>query len=237
MANIGHFNGTNSVLSNVSQIGFRAINFRQKTQTIVTQTLSGRTIRSSVATTLWSASLEFPALTYQEFRQVQGFVALAKGSLNDFYIQFPNISSRTAGGTIEQMQVLDDATAGSTSVKAYTPLDSAGNILDFTPTPFIRAPEGTVLNMGDMIKFSNHDKVYMVTTDVTPDSGGDFIINFEPALVTAVPGIVHGDSAGETAQVIFDNVPFKMIFLGDTADYRYNVDGTVNFRIDVQEVV
>jgi len=235
MANIGHFNGTQSVLSNVSQIGFRAINFRQKTQTILTQTLSGRTIRSSVATTLWTASLEFPALTYQEFRQIQGFVALARGSLNDFYIQFPNISSRTAGGTLENLFVLEAAESGATSVQAYATTDSAGDLDEAIPS--IRNPEGTILNMGDVFKFSNHDKVYMATTDVTPDSGGQFTINFEPALVTAVTGHDSADSAGIIPSVQFDNVPFKMIFLGDTADYRYNVDGTVNFRIDVQEVI
>jgi hypothetical protein len=45
------------------------------------------------------------------------------------------------------------------------------------------------------------------------------------------------DSAGAITEITYDNVPFRMVFKGDTADYRYNVDGTVNFRIDVEEVL
>lgn len=212
MANIGYFNGTSSVLSNVDQIGFRAINFRQQTTTAVTKTNSGRVIRNSSATTLWVGTLDFIALTYQEFRQVQGFVALARGSLNDFYIELPNISNRTAGATSGTVTVLGDTTAGATSTDV-----SLGSWTN-----------GTIINMGDFIKFSNHDKVYMATTDITPDSAGDVQLSFEPALVSDI-------NASNT--VSYDNVAFKMIFSNDLQEYRYNVDGTVSCRIDVEEVI
>ena len=45
------------------------------------------------------------------------------------------------------------------------------------------------------------------------------------------------DSAGAITEITYDDVPFRMVFKGDSADYRYNVDGTVNFRIDVEEVI
>ena len=82
--------------------------------------------------------------------------------------------------------------------------------------------------MGDVIKFSNHNKVYMVTADVIPDSGGDVQINFEPALVTAVTN---------STTITIDNVPFRMYFASDLQEYSYGVDGTVNYRIDVAEAV
>ena len=235
MAYIGFFNGSNSVLSNVNQIGFRSINFKQRTQTVVTKTISGRTIRTQQATTLWEGTLEFPALTHEEFRQIQGFVALAQGSLNEFDIILPNISSRTAGGRLYNLAVKDDHTAGTTVITAYQTVDSAGSPIDPDDSAGYTQADGfTILNMGDIIRFDNHNKVYMCTTDITPDTAGEFTINIQPALTTAVTGL---DSVGSITQITYDNVPFRMVFKGDTADYRYNVDGTVNFRIDVEEVL
>ena len=239
MAYIGFFNGTNSVLSNVSQIGFRSINFKQKTQTVVTKAISGRTIRTQQATTLWEGTLEFPALTHKEFRQVQGFVALAQGALNEFDIILPNISSRTAGGTLFNLAVQQDKDAGNTTIRCYQTTDSAGGFENASPS-YTTADAFTILNMGDIIRYDNHNKVYMLTTDATPDSSGAFDIQIQPALTTAVKGIDSSgltDSAGAVTEITYDDVPFRMVFKGDSADYRYNVDGTVNFRIDVEEVL
>ena len=241
MAYIGFFNGTNSVLSNVSQIGFRSINFKQKTQTVVTKAISGRTIRTQQATTLWEGTLEFPALTHKEFRQIQGFVALAQGALNEFDIILPNISSRTAGGRLFNLAVEQDADAGSTTIRCYQTSDSAGSPIGINDSAhFTPSDDFTILNMGDIIRFDNHNKVYMLTTDATPDSSGAFEIKIQPALTTAVKGIDSSgltDSAGAITEITYDDVPFRMVFKGDSADYRYNVDGTVNFRIDVEEVI
>lgn len=216
MASIGFFNGTSSILSNVNQIGFRAINFRQETTTAITKTNSGRVIRASAATTTWKATLEFVSLTHQEFRQIQGFVALARGPLNDFKIIFPNISNRTAG-----------ANTGTITTGGPDAVDYAKGATD-VEIAMTAWTGGTIINMGDVIQFDNHDKVYMATTDITPDSAGGVHLNFEPPLTADVP-------AG--TEVKYDDVAFKMIFTNDLQEYRYNTDGTVNCRIDVQEVI
>ena len=216
MASIGFFNGSSSILSNVNEIGFRAINFRQETTTAITKTNSGRVIRASAATTTWKGTLEFVSLTHREFRQIQGFVALARGPLNDFKIILPNISSRTAGATTGTI------TVGGLDTKSYVKGATDVEIAMAAWT------DGTIINMGDVIQFSNHDKVYMATTDITPDSAGNVHLNFEPPLTADVP-------SGTT--VSYNDVYFKMIFTTDLQEYRYNTDGTVNYRVDVQEVI
>lgn len=216
MASIGFFNGTSSILSQVSQIGFKAINLRQETTTAITRTNSGRIIRASAATTLWRATLEFISLTHQEFRQIQGFVALARGPLNDFKIILPNISNRTAGATTGTI------TTGAQDSKAYT---KGATDVEIALTSFTG---GTIINMGDVVQFNNHDKVYMATTDITPDSAGGVHLAFEPPLTADVPS---------GTEVKYNDVAFKMIFTNDLQEYRYNTDGSVNCRIDVQEVI
>lgn len=212
MANIGAFNGSSSILSNVTPIQFRAVNFKQQNETAITKTASGRIIRSTSATTLWKGTLELVSLTVADFKQIQGFMAKAKGNVNDFTIEIPEISFRTATDNVGTLTVVGNYGQGSSRVEVST---SQGNI------------NATALKMGDVIKFSGHSKVYMVTEDAVTDSAG-FAMVFEPALVLDV-------LSGET--VAYNNVPFKVIMSSDLQEYQYNVDGTVNYRMDVEEVI
>jgi len=213
MASIGAFNGSGSILSNVTPIQFRAVNFKQENEVAVTKTASGRIIRSTAATTLWRGTLELVSLTVSDFKQIQGFIAKAKGQLNDFTIEIPEISFRSATASIGTVSVSGSFGQGSTSVNLTKSV--AGN--------------ATVFNMGDAIKFSGHNKVYVVTEDcVQSSTPSAFAVAFEPPLVLDV-------ASAET--VTYDNVPFKVILTSDLQEYQYNVDGTVNYRIDVQEVI
>jgi len=212
MASIGAFNGSSSILSNATPIKFRAVNFKQQNEVAVTKTASGRIIRSTAATTLFKGTLELVSLTVSDFKQIQGFIAKAKTSVNDFTIEIPEISFRTATDNVGTVTVQGSFGQGSTSVNVTT---DQGNI------------NATALKMGDVIKFSGHSKVYMATEDAVMDSAG-FAIAFEPALVLQV-------STSET--VTYDNVPFKVIMSSDLQEYQYNVDGTVNYRMDVEEVI
>ena len=215
MATIGDLTGASSILSNPDIFGARTVNFRQETSTAITRAASGRTIRSSVATTTWRASIELRTYTQAEFKQLQGFAALARGSLNEFNIQLPGISTRSVTADPGTITCLENYDVGSTSV-------------DTSMASILSTNTNKILSMGDVIKFSNHNKVYMVTADVVPDSGGDVQINFEPALVTAVTN---------STTITIDDVPFRMYFAGDLQEYSYGVDGTVNYRIDVAEAV
>lgn len=212
MASIGAFNGSSSILSNATPIKFRAVNFKQQNEVAVTKTASGRIIRSTAATTLFKGTLELVSLSVADFKQIQGFIAKAKTSVNDFTIEIPEISFRTATDNVGTLNVSGNYGQGSTRVEVVT---DQGNI------------NATALKMGDVIKFSGQSKVYMATEDAVLDSAG-FAIAFEPALVQQVLN-------NET--VTYDNVPFKVIMSSDLQEYQYNVDGTVNYRMDVEEVI
>tara|TARA_R110000868_G_scaffold96433_3_gene265369 strand:+ start:15245 stop:15889 length:645 start_codon:yes stop_codon:yes gene_type:complete len=214
MASIGAFNGAGSTLVNPDTVGFKAMNFQMVNNTAFTQTNSGRTIRKGTATTLWRATLEFPFYTQDQFREIQAFQSLARGRLNDFTVELPGISNRKATASVSTLIPNEGYDVGSTSV-------------DVALTGWTT---GTILKAGDVIKFSNHSKVYMVTSDVTPDSAGDVQIDFAPALITAIANDAPGT-------VVIDNVPFKMFMSSDTQEYQYNTDGTISYRMDVQEAI
>ena len=213
MTSIGAFNGSSSILSNVNNIGFRAVRFSQQNEVAITKTASGRIIRSTAATTLWKGTLELRNITVADFKQIQGFIAKAKASVNDFTIEIPEISFRTATASLGTVTVADrEHTQGESRVSLS---NDAGTT------------SGTALQMGDVFKFANHSKVYMAVADATLDSAG-FNVDFEPALTSNVPN---------STAVTYDAVPFKVIMSSDIQAYQYNVDGTVNYRMDVEEVI
>jgi hypothetical protein len=194
--------------------GFTTANFRQNTATKKTESASGRIIRATNSTTVWTGTLQYPPMTLAESRPIQAFAARCQGSLNEFDIIIPNVSTTTSGYTAQLTYPTGTNSAGSTSCTVTSDQTSV-----------------TILKAGDVIRFPNHTKVYMVTEDVTTDGAGAATINFQPGLITAV----NEDSAGATIQVT--NVEFRMILSNDVQEFGYRTDGLVGYEIDVQEAV
>jgi len=215
MANIGYINGPNSTLP--TTVKFESVNFRQLDNVSVTTTTSGRTVRVSNSTTIWTGSLKMIAYTQADFKAIQAFLAQLRGQLNDFYVVLPGISDfsgTTTGGV--SLEVQTNADAGATSVEVIT---DTGEL---------------TLKAGDMITFSNHNKAYMITENCAGvgssggDSAGGKTLKFTPPLVEAVT---------TSHTIAYDNVAFLMIALSSPFEYNYNVDGTVSFTIEVREVL
>lgn len=201
-----------------TEAGFQNISFRPESLTKTTQTASGRTVRVTNSTTIWSGRLRFPTLSLTEFLPIQAFVARCQGGLNEFDIVLPIISTSSSAnfnhsvGTVN----LDAGTfaAGTTSA-------------DFDCGT---GPTTGVLLAGDVIQFQNHTKVYMVTEDANSDASGNGTVNFTPPLTTAVTR----DSTG--SEINTKDVAFRVILTG-TQEFGYRTDGLIDFEIDIQEVI
>jgi len=209
MAYIGNF---------PSSPGFTTANFRQNTVTKTVQTQSGRTVRASNATTLFTGTLAFPTMSAAEFRPIQAFIALSQGKLNEFDIVIPVVSqsisaNRAAvdGNVTVETDSAGNHSVGDTTIKVQTPLNS-----------------NNVLKAGDVIRFANHTKVYVVTTDCNSEANGEAIINIQPGLVESV-------SNGEA--VTTNDVPFRMILDNDIQEFSYTTEQYTNYEIDVREVL
>lgn len=193
--------------------GFTTVGFKMNNIVKKTQTASGRMTRVSVGTTIWSGTLVFPPMTLAEFKPVQGFVALAQGSLNEFDIVIPTVSSSTSiNAPFVVLDTFGTHSKGDTAIEIDSDLGGEGN----------------VLKAGDVVRFDNHSKVYMCTTDVNTDGGGGATLNISPPLLEDLPA--------DTDITIID-VPFRMILSNEVQEFGYRTDGLVEYEIDVREVI
>ena len=181
-----------------STIGFRSVNYNLSSQSI-----SGRTQVRNIGGQRFEFSAQYTRMTRSEFAPILVFTMAQRGSAETFTIVLPQISNKSgdASGTI---LVNGAADIGATTVG-------------------VDGVTGT-LKAGDMVKFANHSKVYMLTAD----RAGNGNISIQPALRVAVPN----DNA-----VTFDSVPFTVRLNNDVQEFNLGSASLVDYEIDMIEAV
>ena len=139
---------------------------------------------------------------------VIAFITSQKGMAETFQIVLPDISqpSGTVGGTIR----VDN-------VNGYSIGDGSIVVDGITGT----------LKAGDVVKFGNHSKVYMLTTDATA-SNGSATLNISPTLRD---DLVDGEI------IIYINVPFTVRLNNDIQEFAVGVTGLRQFEVDFIEAI
>lgn len=196
--------------------GFTTINFQSNNNVKMTTALSGRTQRLKTGGQYWSFKLQSPAMSKNDFLNVYSFIVQQDGQAESFNIVPPEISSSrgTVSGTIT---VLDDSTYTGASI-------NAGSI----SVPVVNANNTGTLKKGDLVKFSNHNKVYMVTADINLDLSSVNELDIYPPLVEAVDG---------NTTVIYDDVTFTVFFDTNNLSFVTSADGTYNYEITCNEEI
>ena len=144
------------------------------------------------------------------------FIVQQDGQVESFNIVPPTISTTrgTASGTI--------TVANTTSTSPVISLASGSTAVGVT------GGTGT-LKKGDLIKFSNHNKVYMITEDVNLDGSTVDRIPFYPPLITALTG------GGQT--ITYTDVPFTVYMDRDEQKFITQADGTFKYEIVMNEEI
>ncbi len=198
--------------------GFTATELKSNTKSRLTESISGQTQRVKSGAQYFSLKMKSPPLNRTEFNSIYSFIIQQDGQVESFTIIPPEMSSTTGTmtGTVTSANVTsaDPAmiqSAGSTAV---------GITDDGTPS-------GT-LKKGDLIKFSNHDKVYMLVADLTlANDSAVKQMQFYPPLVESI--------AGGSTTVQYNDVPFKVFFMTDELSYEVQNDGFYRYEISVRE--
>ena len=196
------------------------INFKNNTNNVLNKTLNGKTYVTNFGNSYWSFDIKTVPITrttwHSDFFDFYDTETTAKNTT--FLLPVLNDAAGTVSGTVS---VLDDSsTAPEYSV-------SVGE----TKIP-VSGGSGTLL-AGDLIKFSNHSKVYMLSEETNLDGSSIDVINITPPLVAGV-----GPADGSTLVTItYDNVPITVIADDDIIEFKTDTKGYYAFQQTFREVI
>lgn len=195
----------------------------------------------------WALEVVYPLVSREEFAPIWAFKIAQQGQFKTFnYV--PHTYGNTSGGATSEVVVSGNYSAGDNtlniltntwaypilSVDEYPDLVDVWGLIDSevlgtivtcsdpTYTDEVSCLNGSLLKAGDFIKFSGHDKVYMLMTDSSST------LTIEPALHE---NVVDGE------QVIYNDVPFKVAFTGDTTEMEMSTNKLISHSVNLVEIV
>lgn len=200
-----------------STVGFETLDFQSNTTTRVTVSVSGKTQRLKVGGQFWSFKLKSPSMTRANMMADYAFLVQQNGQYEAFTIVPPEIA--TTRGTVSGTITVANTTSTTPAISLAAGSTAVGTTIS----------DGGVLKKGDLIKFSNHNKIYMVTEDVNFDGSTLTRVPFYPPLTTALTG------GGQT--ITYTNVPFTVFLDNDQIKFITQADGTYKYEITVNEEI
>ena len=193
----------------ISTAKFESLGIKSIQNTIISKTVSGKKLARKIDGQRWGFTARvITAKRSDVYGDLMAFIVKQRSGKENFTIIPPEVED--ARGTASGIPH-GTASAGDTSIT-----------LGGTGTGTLKA--------GDMIKFANHDKVYMVVADQSDISTGTLTI--EPPLTTAV----------SSSNITFDNVPFTVHLTNDVQEFGVagaDKDGNAlyQFEFDVEEAL
>ena len=169
-------------MSTFPSIPFTDVTLRSVNPTRVTTSINGVIQRQAIGAQYFAVTGSFSNLTQTQQRQLFGFIEQMRGPLTAFNLQLPDYLADSTGDFTGTITVATNTSAGATSI----PITSS-------------AANGVViLRAGDLIRFSNHNKVYTVASTVTAVSGNETLTLSQPlrSAVTTSHTITHKDEIG-----------------------------------------
>ena len=146
-----------------------------------------------------------------DFQQYYAFLVKQKGSFEDFTFEYPldNLGADKDETDIlaNGVQAIGDSTIAMDGFSVST---------------------DDVLKGGDLIKFSGHDKVYMVTGDVNSNASGQATVSIEPPLQAAL---------ADNEAVTVNKPSFTVALVQDDVLYSTDAAGFFTLSFDVREVL
>jgi hypothetical protein len=187
---------------------FRTVDLKSENSSLMSETVSGKIQVRQLANQKWSFSAKYPPMTRAEFMPIYAFLMQQQGMYGTFTVQIPIMEDArgTASGTLR--------------------VNNAGGYAVGSSTITVDGITGTLLE-GDLVKFTGHDKVYMVVSH-TETSGNTTSIGIEPPLYASVAN----DSA-----ISYDDVPMKVRLRNDVQEFNIRVDSLIEYEVDFVEVI
>ena len=188
---------------------YSGLNFRSNQRTLTSISDDGTTYTRQIDTQRFSLTLSFPPQSKADFMPIVAFVMKQRSKKESFTLPLPT-GLKDARGTASGSPT-GTGSAGDTSIT----LGGTGT--------------GSLL-AGDLVKFSSHDKLYMVVDDASDISSGT--ITIEPPLRQAISAdTISFDSLNMSARLTSDVQEFS----SSTVDKDGNL--VFGYELDVVEAL
>jgi hypothetical protein len=203
---------------------FQVINNRPS---LINQSVSGKRVTRKYGSQYWTLEVGLPALSKADGLDTYGFLQQQQGAFEKFSFTHPEHNRGDAGLRPSAEPIpFPDVTAQVDGAK--TAGDSSIILEDMSYTN----PSGDILKRGDVIKFANHDKVYMIKADVanaesTVGAPTDVTITIEPPLIA--------DLADNEAVTL--NKPTYSVYLTGDVGYTTDASGLYYFNFTLRECI
>ena len=187
-----------------------SINIKNNQTTLVSTSISGRRQARQLQNQRWSMEVSFPPMSRSEFAPIFAFIVKQRGRKESF--QFTPV-------------IIDDALGSETGTVL---VNGSHSVADTTIAMDGFASDGAGrFKAGDYIKFANHNKVYMVVSDVTSSSNAA-TVTIEPPLTTAL---------SDDEAVTYDSVTFTVAMKNDIQQIQLPNDAKFRYEMDLIEVI
>ena len=195
---------------------FQVINNRPS---LINQSVSGKRVTRKYGSQYWTLEVGLPALSKADGLDTYGFLQQQQGAFEKFSFTHPEDNNGLAAG---------NDLSGSITAEVKTAHSAGDSTIDIDQYSAI-GTSGDLLKRGDVIKFANHDKVYMIKSDVTMPSGTSQTrtLNIEPPLIA--------DLADDEAVTL--NKPTYSVYLTGDVGYTTDASGLYYFNFTLRECI
>jgi hypothetical protein len=179
---------------------FKSLMIKSHTPSLISETHSGKRQVRQRGGHRWMIEAEYPPMSRIEFAPLWAFIVARKGQYETFTF-VPGIYGNSSTGINAGVTVSISHPAGAYSL----------------------GTSSQSLTAGDFIKFSGHDKCYMVTSVPTATN-----IHIEPPL--------HADIEASES-IVCESVEFTVALAADQQDTSIDVHSFHSFQLSLVEVI
>jgi len=177
---------------------------------LINQSISGKRVTRKYGSQYYLLDISLPPLSKDDAMDVFAFLKKQQNSFDKFDYQYP-ITNR--GANISQTDIVVN---GSHSVGDNTIALSGFD-----------ASTSNVLKAGDLIKFANHTKIYMVEADLTSDSGGNATVTISPSIIATLAN----------SEAVTVNQPNFKVYLESDVLYTTDASGLFSISFSLRECI
>lgn len=195
--------------------GFSSISLASVFRTMSHETNGARILTQQTAGQYWQIDIGYTDLTIEEAAPLLHFLYAIKGMHTPFYVRLPTFCNPKNGSM------------GNVSLANATP-NQYGNTLTFTNWNAVANQTSSTLQVGDPLKTTDSDKVYIITAASYSVTGsGTATFTIQPDLVVKTTS---------QTKLVTDDIKFRVKLLDDTISHTINTDLYVNsFGLKMRE--